>query len=149
MRLQKVDRPDHALADGMRLALGGLAFEVRHVPGHTPGHVAFVGHGAAVVGDAVFAGSIGRTDLPGGNTETLLTSIRDKLLTLPDETVVYPGHGPATTIGAERRSNPYLAALAQDPRCQRCGFIVLPKPWGCKNPCPNCGTVYPLGDCSD
>jgi glyoxylase-like metal-dependent hydrolase (beta-lactamase superfamily II) len=100
--------PDLGLAEGMRLALGGLAFDVLHVPGHTPGHVAFVGQGVAVVGDALFAGSIGRTDLPGGDTETLLTSLREKLLTLPDETVVYPGHGPATTIGRERRSNPFL-----------------------------------------
>jgi glyoxylase-like metal-dependent hydrolase (beta-lactamase superfamily II) len=100
--------PDADLGEGMRLTLGGLGFEVRHVPGHTPGHVAFVGHGVAVVGDALFAGSIGRTDLPGGDTETLLTSIREKLLTLPDDTVVYPGHGPSTTIGRERRSNPFL-----------------------------------------
>ncbi len=100
--------PDQPLADGMRLSLGGLDFEVRHVPGHTPGHVAFVGHGVAVVGDALFAGSIGRTDLPGGDTKTLLASIRGKLLTLPDETVVYPGHGPQTTIGRERRTNPFL-----------------------------------------
>lgn len=100
--------PDQALAHGARLHFGGLAFEVRHVPGHSPGHVAFVGHGVAVVGDALFAGSIGRTDLPGGDTETLLTSIRDQLLTLPDETIVYPGHGPPTTIGQERRTNPFL-----------------------------------------
>jgi glyoxylase-like metal-dependent hydrolase (beta-lactamase superfamily II) len=100
--------PGMELADGVNVTLGGLSFEVRHVPGHTPGHVAFVGHGAAVVGDALFAGSIGRTDLPGGDTETLLSSIRGKLLTLPDETVVYPGHGPPTTIGRERRTNPFL-----------------------------------------
>jgi hydroxyacylglutathione hydrolase len=100
--------PDAELAAGMRLTLGGLGFEVRHVPGHTPGHVAFVGQGIAVVGDALFAGSIGRTDLPGGDTATLLASIRDQLLTLPDETVVHPGHGPATTIGQERRTNPFL-----------------------------------------
>lgn len=100
--------PDADLAQGMSLTLGGLGFEVRHVPGHTPGHVAFVGHGVAVVGDALFSGSIGRTDLPGGDTETLLASIRDRLLTLPDETVVYSGHGPATTIGRERRTNPFL-----------------------------------------
>ena len=100
--------PGMELADGVTVTLGGLSVEVRHVPGHTPGHVAFVGHGAAVVGDCLFAGSIGRTDLPGGDTETLLSSIRGKLLTLPDETVVYPGHGPPTTIGRERRTNPFL-----------------------------------------
>lgn len=100
----------------------------------------------AFVGDVLFAGSIGRTDLPGGDTETLLASIRQKLLTLSDDTVVYPGHGPETTIGTERRSNPFLTGMAQ---CQRCGHGVQPKPWGCKNPCPNCGFIYPLGDCSD
>ncbi len=68
-----------------------------------------IGHGVAIVGDALFAGSIGRTDLPGGDAETLLNSIRERLLTLPDATVVYAGHGPATTIGEERRSNPFLA----------------------------------------
>jgi hydroxyacylglutathione hydrolase len=100
--------PDHDLADGQRLTLGGLAFEVRHAPGHTPGHVAFVGHGVAIVGDVLFAGSIGRTDLPGGDTATLLASIRERLLPLPDETIVYPGHGPQTTIGQERRTNPFI-----------------------------------------
>ncbi len=143
--------PDRDLAQGMNLALGGLSFEVRHIPGHTPGHVAFVGQGAAVVGDCLFAGSIGRTDLPGGDTETLLASIRSQLLTLPDDTAVYSGHGPATTIGRERRSNPFLTDSATDQalRCQRCGFPVKSRAWGCKNPCPNCGFVYPLGDCSD
>jgi len=105
--------PDHRLAHGMRLDVGGLTFEVRHVPGHSPGHVAFVGHGVAVVGDAVFAGSIGRTDLPGGDTETLLTSIREQLLSLPDETMVYPGHGPETTIGRERLTNPFLTGAVR------------------------------------
>jgi glyoxylase-like metal-dependent hydrolase (beta-lactamase superfamily II) len=105
--------PDQALAHGMQLQLGGLAFEVRHVPGHSPGHVAFVGHGVAIVGDALFAGSIGRTDLPGGDAATLLTSIRDQLLTLPDATIVYPGHGPATTIGQERRGNPFLTGAVR------------------------------------
>jgi len=70
--------------------------------------VAFLGYGVVFVGDALFAGSIGRTDLPGGDTEMLLTSIREQLLSLPDETVVYSGHGPETTIGAERRTNPFL-----------------------------------------
>lgn len=96
------------LADGETLAVGECSFEVVHVPGHSPGSVALIGHGVAIVGDALFAGSIGRTDLPGGDSETLLTSIRERLLILPDATVVYSGHGPATTIGEERRSNPFL-----------------------------------------
>ena len=83
------------------------------MPGHTPGHVAFVGHGIALVGDVVFAGSIGRTDLPGGDTATLLASIRERLLPLPDETIVYPGHGPQTTIGQERRTNPFLTGAVR------------------------------------
>ena len=67
-----------------------------------------MGHGVAIVGDAIFAGSVGRVDLPGGDGGTLLASIRDQLMTLPDETIVYSGHGPETTIGAERRMNPYV-----------------------------------------
>lgn len=100
--------PNRELAHGDRLNVGACTFEVRHVPGHSPGGVALVGHGAAFCGDALFAGSIGRTDLPGGDMSTLLHSIREQLLTLPDETVVHSGHGPATTIGIERRSNPFL-----------------------------------------
>ena len=100
--------PDHDLAHGDALQLGGFEFEVRHVPGHSPGSVAFVGHGVAIVGDAIFAGSVGRVDLPGGDGGTLLASIRDQLMTLPDETIVYSGHGPETTIGAERRMNPFV-----------------------------------------
>ncbi len=100
--------PDHDLAHGDALQLGGFEFEVRHVPGHSPGSVAFVGHGVAIVGDAIFAGSVGRVDLPGGDGGTLLASIRDQLMTLPDETIVYSGHGPETTVGAERRTNPFV-----------------------------------------
>jgi len=108
VRAEHLPPPDRELAHGDVLEVGGLTFEVRHVPGHSPGSVAIVGHGAALVGDALFAGSIGRVDLPGGSAETLLDSIRSQLLTLPDETTVYPGHGPATTIGVERRTNPFL-----------------------------------------
>ncbi len=100
--------PDHELAHGDTLGVGALRFEVRHAPGHSPGSVAFVGHGVALVGDALFAGSVGRTDLPGGDAETLLASIRDQLMTLPDDTVVHPGHGPETTIGRERVANPFV-----------------------------------------
>ncbi|MBI4499630.1 MAG: MBL fold metallo-hydrolase [Gemmatimonadetes bacterium] len=105
--------PSHALADGDRLPVGQFAFEVRGVPGHSPGGVAFIGQGIAFVGDALFAGSIGRTDLPGGDAALLLRSIRDVLLALPDETVVYAGHGPETTIGSERRNNPFLTGMVK------------------------------------
>ena len=141
--------PTAALADGGRVAVGACSFDVLHTPGHTPGGVTLAGHGMAFVGDALFAGSIGRSDLPGGDGEALLDSIRDKLFALPDGTVVYSGHGPATTIGEEKRTNPFVRLVPGVNACLKCGAPVRGKPWGCKNPCPNCGHVYPLGDCSD
>jgi glyoxylase-like metal-dependent hydrolase (beta-lactamase superfamily II) len=108
------------LTDGATLTLAGLEVTVDHAPGHTGGSVLFRLPGAGtswdadqvcLSGDVLFAGSIGRTDLPGGSTETMLTSLRDKILPLADDTVVLPGHGPATTIGHERASNPYLREL--------------------------------------
>ena len=104
--------PDRELADGGSVSVGSCAFSVIHTPGHSPGGVCLVGHGMALVGDTLFAGSIGRTDLPGGDLEALLTSIHERLFALPDDTVVYSGHGPATTIGEERRSNPFVGAAA-------------------------------------
>jgi len=105
----KVDR---WLAQGERLSALGLDIEVRHVPGHCPGNVLFhfAGGGAAFVGDALFNGSVGRTDLPGGDFDVLERSIRSQIYTLPDETVVFPGHGPQTTVGREKTSNPYVSA---------------------------------------
>lgn len=100
--------PDRFLEHGDRLEFGARVFEVRHAPGHSPGHVVLVTNGVALVGDVLFAGSVGRTDLPGGSMSQLLNSIRTQLLTLPDDTVVYSGHGPETTIGEERSSNPFL-----------------------------------------
>ena len=100
--------PDHTWEHGDVARVGGLEFQVRHVPGHSPGHVALVGHGVVFGGDVLFAGSVGRADLPGGDLATLLDSIRRELLSLPDDTIVHSGHGPDTTIGAERRSNPFL-----------------------------------------
>ncbi len=108
IQLEAPPPPDRELTHGDELSVGRCGFAVRHVPGHSPGGVAFVGHGVVICGDALFAGSIGRTDLPGGDYTTLLTSIREQLLTLPDETVVYSGHGPTTTIGTERKMNPFL-----------------------------------------
>lgn len=100
--------PDGDCQPGDILEVGPWRFEVRHVPGHSPGHVAFVGHGLCISGDVLFLDSVGRADLPGGDPATLLSSIDEQLLTLPDETRVLPGHGPETTIGRERRANPYL-----------------------------------------
>ena len=102
--------PDHALAEGDDLALGPTVWRVLHVPGHSPGSVALVCEAAnlAIVGDTLFAGSIGRSDLPGADPATLAASLARMLRDLPDATTVHPGHGPSTTIGAERRSNPFL-----------------------------------------
>ena len=101
---------DILLRDGETLCVGSLVLQILHTPGHTPGGISLYlqAEGIVFAGDALFRGSIGRTDFPRGNHERLLESIRDKLLTLPDETIVYPGHGPATTIGAEKRGNPWL-----------------------------------------
>ncbi len=100
--------PDRLLDEEDEVVMGGTRMRVLHTPGHTPGGICLYGEGVVFVGDALFAGSIGRTDLPGGSYEVLLASIRTKLLSLPDDTVVYPGHGPPTTIGAERAHNPFL-----------------------------------------
>lgn len=98
------------LEDGEVIKIGDGELEVLHVPGHSPGSVALYdkADGFVITGDALFSRSIGRTDLPGGDFGTLISSIKDKLLTLPDSTVVYPGHGPATTIGNEKRYNQFL-----------------------------------------
>lgn len=149
LRIEPPPPPDRRFAEGEPVAVGGVRFEVLHTPGHSPGGVTLVGHGMAFVGDLLFAGSVGRTDLPGGDTDVLLASIRERLFALPDDTVVHAGHGPATTIGAEKRDNPFVRLVPGLNACLRCGAEVRPKPWGCKNPCPKCGFVYPLGDCSD
>jgi hydroxyacylglutathione hydrolase len=100
--------PDETLTTGQQLLVGGLEFTVRHTPGHSPGSVSFVGHGTIFGGDVLFNGSIGRTDLPGGDLATLMRSIQRDFLSLPDSTVVRSGHGPETTIGVERLTNPFL-----------------------------------------
>jgi hydroxyacylglutathione hydrolase len=101
--------------DGQLYEVGELKFEVIHCPGHTPGHVVLFEpkERKVFVGDVLFAGSVGRTDLPGGSTEQLLDSIMDKLLPLGDDVEVYSGHGPVTTIGQERKTNPYLTGAYQ------------------------------------
>ena len=103
--------PDRFLSEGDTLDVGNVSLEVFHAPGHSPGHIVLVGDGVVFGGDVLFSGSIGRTDLPGGNYRQLLESIRTKLLVLPDDTIVYSGHGPDTTIGTERRTNPFLLNL--------------------------------------
>ncbi|MDH3190780.1 MAG: MBL fold metallo-hydrolase [Acidimicrobiia bacterium] len=99
------------LTDGMKLDLGGFTFETRQTPGHTPGHCCFYveDEGVLFSGDQLFAGSIGRTDLPGGSAAELFTSMRERVMTLDDETRVLPGHGPETSIGRERATNPFRA----------------------------------------
>ncbi len=103
---------DGPLEDGQVLKVGSLSFRVIHTPGHSPGSVCLYGHGHCITGDTLFVGGVGRTDLPGGSMETLLHSLRTRLLTLPDETVVLPGHDygdrPTSTIGRERRHNPFI-----------------------------------------
>ena len=110
VRVDAPPAPAHRLADGDTVRLGDHAFEVLHVPGHSPGSVAFYAEADGLVlgGDVLFRGSVGRTDLWGGDTETLLASIRERLLVLPDATRVVSGHGPETTIGEERAANPFL-----------------------------------------
>jgi len=102
--------PTQWLDDGDSLTVGNIIFHVLFCPGHTAGHIVFSApqNNIVFVGDVLFNGSIGRTDLPGGNTQTLLNSIRNKLFTLSDNTVVVSGHGPNTTIGHEKRTNPFL-----------------------------------------
>jgi len=105
--------PDALLADGMSVGLDAYPAQVLHTPGHTQGSIClhFAPLKLLLAGDTLFAGSIGRTDLPGGNADQIIDSIESRLLALPDETKVVAGHGPATTIGTERRSNPFLRSL--------------------------------------
>jgi hydroxyacylglutathione hydrolase len=108
----EVAPPDASAEDGLAIGLATLPAQVLHTPGHTPGSICLLFHlndqHLLLAGDTLFAGSIGRTDLPGGNGQQILRSLRDRLLVLPDTTRVLPGHGPETTIGEERQSNPFL-----------------------------------------
>jgi len=101
-------KPDRLLKDGDSIDIGDLHFEVLYTPGHSSGGISLSGHGVVFSGDTLFNFGIGRTDFPGCSHERLMKSIREKLMVLPDETIVYPGHGPPTTIGDERRGNPFL-----------------------------------------
>ncbi len=108
---------DVTVNDGDSYEAGGFEWQVRSIPGHTAGHVVFLWEGAeppvVFVGDVIFAGSIGRTDFPDGNLRQLVLGIRSKLFTLPNETILLPGHGPATTVGEEKRSNPFVGMSAR------------------------------------
>jgi hydroxyacylglutathione hydrolase len=108
MRAGPLPPPDRDFAHGDVVRVGDLKFGVRHAPGHSPGSVSLVGSDVVFVGDVLFQGSIGRSDLPGGDSETLLQSIQRELLSLPDDTIVYSGHGAQTTVGRERGANPFL-----------------------------------------
>ena len=110
LQVEDSPEPTRYLTDGMRLDFGKRSIEVLHTPGHTPGGCCLLlAHEKLVItGDTLFADSVGRTDLPGGSHEQLIASIKARLMPLPDETVVWPGHGPSSTIGTERRMNPYL-----------------------------------------
>jgi len=107
--------PDRWLEDGDQVTVGKLKFDVLHCPGHSPGSIAYINSAEhlAIVGDVLFAGSVGRTDLPGGDQRTLFKSIKDKLLPLADDVTIISGHGPITTIGRERATNPFLQQVVR------------------------------------
>ncbi len=111
MRVAPPAPAERLLKDGDQVEVGGLVLHVLHTPGHTPGGICLLHESQVFVGDTLFQGSIGRTDLPGGDYATLMQSIRDKLLPLPDDTTVYPGHGQATTMGEEKALNPFVRPL--------------------------------------
>lgn len=104
----KTPKASKLLEDDDKVILNDLELEILHTPGHTPGGISVKLDGAVFTGDTLFAGSVGRTDLPNGDEKALLDSVRKKLFTLDDDTVVYPGHGPESTIGIEKESNPFL-----------------------------------------
>ncbi len=108
--LEQPRDPDHFIAEGDVIPAGNLSLEVLHVPGHSPGSVVFVDRDGKrmMTGDVLFSGSIGRTDLPGGDFDTLITGIQTKVMPFDDDYQVYPGHGPSTSIGKERKNNPFL-----------------------------------------
>jgi len=104
--------PDRLLEQGDTFQVGELSFRVFHVPGHSPGGICLLTEGHLFVGDVLFSGSIGRTDLPGGDFDSLVEGVRERLFALPGETIVHPGHGPDTTIGRERQINPFVGDAA-------------------------------------
>ena len=148
LRIETPPPPDVEFTEGVAVSFDDLEFGVRLTPGHSPGSVTLVGGPGAFVGDVVFAGSIGRTDLPGGDLDILLDAIVTKVLSLPQQTILIPGHGPETTVAAESATNPFLSNLLEP--CLHCGTRLALRLFGCKGGhCPNCGHPYPHGDCSD
>lgn len=113
LQVEKQPPVNQRFEHNQKLSLAGIDFTVKHVPGHSPGHVILIAEqeGLAFIGDVVFQNSIGRTDLPGGNFQQLMSGIRDHVMTLPANTVLYSGHGPSTTVLAERTGNPFIAPL--------------------------------------
>lgn len=112
LELPPPEKPEGFVGEGDFIEMGNQRIKILHTPGHSPGGVSFVTEDSVFTGDALFFGSIGRTDGPGGSFETLVASITKKLFTLPDETIVYPGHGPKTSIGVEKRANPFVGQQA-------------------------------------
>ncbi len=106
--------PDRTIEDGDRVTFGNITLNVIHTPGHTPGGISFSTDGYVFVGDTLFAGSIGRTDFPGGDYDTLIASIKNRLFALGSDVEVFTGHGPETTIGNEKRTNPFVREINQD-----------------------------------
>lgn len=107
--MEEPPHPDRLLRDGDMLEIGDLKFTVLHTPGHSPGGISLAGHGVVFTGDTLLQGNMGRTDLPGGSYDELVQSIRGRLMGLPNDTLVLPGHGPQTTVGAERERLVLLA----------------------------------------
>ncbi len=111
MRAEDSPPPDRTVGGGDTIRIGeSVVLEVRETPGHSPGSISLVGEGVAFVGDLIFAGSIGRTDFPGGDYATLIASVREQIFPLGEEVVLYSGHGPATTVGRERATNPFFVS---------------------------------------
>ncbi len=113
MHLDPPPPPQFELIPGQPVRVGAYEFDVRFTPGHSPGSVSFLGHGVIFGGDVLFNGSVGRTDLPGGDSSTLMATLQTEFLSLPDTTVVHSGHGPDTTIGVERLTNPFLTGAVR------------------------------------
>lgn len=108
MRAENSPPPDKTIAEGDVITFGEQSLKVLHTPGHSPGGVTLAGSGVAFVGDTLFAGSVGRTDFPGGSHEVLIASVKNKIFPLGDEVRIFPGHGPATTVGQEKKYNPFF-----------------------------------------